>query len=199
VIVRAVLAAVAVAGVCGACAGAHEVGEPAALPYPLPSYSGPIVTLSSPPSVVLPVAPSPRGGLIPVPAPPSLCLVKVSVPDKTLGFAFDSTVVSASGRAAVTSYVKEAVRENSGLRVTGVTVVGHTSIDAKGQEAYDQALSGRRAEAVAAALRSVSGLGPVTPSGVGEGDPLFPNDSAAHRQANRRSVVSIAFTGCQES
>lgn len=78
-----------------------------------------------------------------------------------------------------------------------VTVVGHT--DAKGDDAYNDSLSRRRADAVAAWLRArpeLAGRG-FTPEGRGEREPVAPNaapdggDDPAGRARNRRVEVVI--------
>jgi outer membrane protein OmpA-like peptidoglycan-associated protein len=78
-----------------------------------------------------------------------------------------------------------------------VKVDGHT--DSRGAPEYNQRLSERRAEAVAAAL-AARGIDPgrLDPSGFGETRPLAPNqrvdgaDDPAGRQRNRRVEVVVA-------
>lgn len=68
---------------------------------------------------------------------------------------------------------------------------GHT--DAKGDAAYNQRLSQRRAEAVKAWLVAREGIAAerLTTSGLGEGRPMASNDDEAGRQRNRRVEVII--------
>lgn len=75
-----------------------------------------------------------------------------------------------------------------------VQVIGHT--DDTGTAAYALDLSERQAQAVAEALRA----GGVPASrlrswGLGDTDPVAPNDSPRNRSLNRRVVVSAAPTG----
>lgn len=78
-----------------------------------------------------------------------------------------------------------------------VAVTGHT--DAKGEDAYNLALSRRRAGAVADWLRGQPGLGErrFDPTGRGAAEPVAPNTTAAGaddptgRARNRRVVVEI--------
>jgi outer membrane protein OmpA-like peptidoglycan-associated protein len=72
-------------------------------------------------------------------------------------------------------------------------VVGHT--DSQGSDAYNDDLSRRRAEAVAAVLRPELAGGPeldLAVEGRGEREPVADNSTDEGRQANRR--VSVTFT-----
>jgi outer membrane protein OmpA-like peptidoglycan-associated protein len=80
------------------------------------------------------------------------------------------------------------LNENSDMRVI---VEGHT--DSQGSDAYNEALSQRRAEAVAQALAIRNVVGDrVHAMGRGEGYPVASNATAAGRQQNRR--VEIVFS-----
>ena len=78
-----------------------------------------------------------------------------------------------------------------------VTITGHT--DSKGDDAYNQTLSQRRAQAVATWLRQQTGLGrrPFFVVGKGEAAPVTPNaqpdgsDNPEGRARNRRVEVDI--------
>jgi OmpA family len=74
---------------------------------------------------------------------------------------------------------------------THILIEGHT--DSRGSEDYNEALSARRAQAVAAALIS-RGVSPeaVQTRGLGKSYPVATNDTAAGRQQNRR--VEIVFS-----
>ncbi|HSE52217.1 MAG TPA: OmpA family protein, partial [Gemmatimonadales bacterium] len=69
-------------------------------------------------------------------------------------------------------------------------ILGHT--DQLGSAPYNQELSERRAGAAATYLagQGVSGLRMAT-RGLGETEPVAPNETEAGRQANRRVEVSI--------
>jgi OOP family OmpA-OmpF porin len=108
-------------------------------------------------------------------------------------FRFDKAAVGPRARsriAEVTARIGQADPQS-------ISIDGYT--DAKGSGAYNLALSRRRAEAVAAALRR--GLGSATPRlvvrGHGEADPVAANtrrngaDNPAGRARNRR--VTIVF------
>ena len=71
-----------------------------------------------------------------------------------------------------------------------VTVTGHT--DNTGSAGYNQALSERRAQSVAAVLRSggVSGTR-LNVVGAGENQPIATNQTAAGRAQNRRVDITI--------
>jgi outer membrane protein OmpA-like peptidoglycan-associated protein len=72
-----------------------------------------------------------------------------------------------------------------------VAIEGHT--DSVGGDAYNLALSDKRAEAVRNALlsRGIAGMR-VTAKGMGESAPVASNDTAAGRQRNRRVEIIIA-------
>ena len=72
-----------------------------------------------------------------------------------------------------------------------IEVDGYT--DALGPPTYNQRLSLRRAQAIADALAAITGIPRerFTARGHGESDPVADNDTAAHRQLNRRVVVRL--------
>ncbi len=75
-----------------------------------------------------------------------------------------------------------------------IQVNGHT--DSKGEDAYNQDLSERRAAAVVAALKADGLKAPMTPQGFGETQPVAPNakggkDNPGGRQLNRRVELVI--------
>ncbi|MDR9753559.1 OmpA family protein [Pseudomonas sp. SZMC_28357] len=74
--------------------------------------------------------------------------------------------------------------------VVSIKVIGHT--DSQGTEAYNQALSERRASSVAAYLLQ-QGLAPskLTSEGRGESQPLADNDTEEGRAENRRVELHI--------
>ncbi len=68
---------------------------------------------------------------------------------------------------------------------TNIEIIGHT--DSKGTDAYNQALSERRANSVASYLRS-QGISTtrLTAKGMGESDPVASNDTEEGQSQNRR-------------
>ncbi|MCP5146035.1 MAG: OmpA family protein [Gammaproteobacteria bacterium] len=96
-------------------------------------------------------------------------------------FGYDSAALTDDARSTLNQAVM-LLRENSGLRVR---VEGHT--DSRGSDAYNLALSQRRAQAVVDYLTSqgISGSRMVA-EGFGESRPVAPNDSAANMARNRR-------------
>ena len=78
---------------------------------------------------------------------------------------------------------------------TKAALVGHT--DSRGTDAYNQALSERRANAVRDYMINTTGVNPdrVTAEGKGESEPKVANDSEEDMQRNRR--VSATFSGSQ--
>lgn len=101
-------------------------------------------------------------------------------------FATDSADLNA-GFFEVLNSVSLVVNE---FNQTVIEVAGHT--DSTGAEAYNQQLSERRANAVAAYLRTRSVLADrVITVGMGEGRPVASNDTDAGRQQNRRVELTL--------
>jgi len=73
--------------------------------------------------------------------------------------------------------------------ITVMYVTGHT--DSRGSEAYNQALSERRAATVAAYLQAAYSDVKITSQGLGETVPRETNSTAEGRQANRRVEVQV--------
>ncbi len=103
-------------------------------------------------------------------------------------FVVDKADVSAKGKASL----QKAAAELKRLGAKGtVTVTGHT--DSDGDDAYNLALSKRRAEAVVAVLQPMLGSGiTLRAEGKGETEPVASNDSKAGKALNRR--VSLSFS-----
>ena len=77
-----------------------------------------------------------------------------------------------------------------GAKVSEINVTGHT--DSRGSDAYNQALSERRAASVKTYMESQGIDGAIIhTSGMGESAPVASNDTDAGRQANRRVEISI--------
>jgi outer membrane protein OmpA-like peptidoglycan-associated protein len=73
---------------------------------------------------------------------------------------------------------------------TVVEVAGHT--DSTGTDAYNQALSERRAGSVASYLQSQGVMAQrIITVGMGESRPIADNSSAVGRQANRRVEITM--------
>ena len=106
--------------------------------------------------------------------------------DSGILFDFDSSSLRNEARANLAD-LAASLAEYGG---TSVLVVGHT--DGVGADAYNQALSERRANAARAYLLS-QGLSPdrVEAVGMGESEPVADNESEAGRQENRRVEVAI--------
>ncbi|MEZ5615301.1 MAG: OmpA family protein [Rhodocyclaceae bacterium] len=102
-----------------------------------------------------------------------------------INFDFDSaTIRPESGRLLETLA--------AGLRASAasaITVIGHTS--SEGSDAYNDTLSRRRAEAVAAAIAERGiGAGRVSAKGRGEKQPIADNVTEAGRSLNRRVEIA---------
>jgi outer membrane protein OmpA-like peptidoglycan-associated protein len=195
---KAALGVLAVLGsaACSSAPAHYDYKVPATRPIAASNGpAAPLATLSASPALRLPRLPPLPLGLVAVPAP-SPCLLAAQVPDRTLGFRFNSADISASGRSTLKSFVAVVVKHNRELTLRRVHAEGYTSTDSPGARAYDKRLSDQRAAAVAAILRTVLPRVAVSEHGSGESDPLYPNDTAAHRAANRRTVVTFTFSGC---
>lgn len=102
-------------------------------------------------------------------------------------FAVDKSTLTPRAGAVIAAAAKQL---NAGAKGGAVTVIGYT--DGDGSNSYNQTLSVKRAEAVAAALRKQV-TAPVTlkTSGRGEFDPVASNKSDKGKALNRR--VSVTF------
>ena len=102
-----------------------------------------------------------------------------------LGFDFDSAELHADDIAILDRLSQ--VLENLGY--VHANIVGHT--DSQGEEAYNQALSERRAQVVTDYFVNTKGLNKdmFTPIGRGETQPAADNGSEAGRAENRRIVL----------
>ena len=103
-------------------------------------------------------------------------------------FAKNSATLTAKGTATVASAAAQIKAREAG---TALTVTGHA--DSDDSDAYNLALSERRAKAVAAALTKALGSGyTITAVGKGESEPIASNATPAGKAKNRR--VSITYT-----
>ena len=109
---------------------------------------------------------------------------KISVGDVNFDFDRASLKDSAMG---VLNAAAEQIKSHS-TSVKGVTVTGYT--DSTGPEAYNQALSERRANSVKSYLEG-KGVSNITAVGRGEANPVGDNATRAGRAANRRVEVDV--------
>ena len=117
--------------------------------------------------------------------------IKVTLPERMVNFAFDSSELSVDSRANLDK-LSEVLINNPD---TNINVYGHT--DSKGTEEYNKALSDRRAAAVKNYLvaKGVASSRLFT-MGMGESDPKSTNATDAGRADNRR--VEFAITANEE-
>jgi len=103
-------------------------------------------------------------------------------------FDFDRSVLKDQGKAELRNLGAE-IRAK-GMSVGDINVTGYT--DSVGSDAYNQALSVRRAAAVKAFLVSEGiDAGIIDVMGKGESDPVASNDTAAGRAENRRVEIEV--------
>ncbi|NQX88309.1 MAG: OmpA family protein [Halioglobus sp.] len=103
-------------------------------------------------------------------------------------FDFDKSVLKESGKDELAAINQ--VINSQGLRVKDIDLIGHT--DSIGTEAYNQALSERRAKAVYDYLVSRGANASIIDvMGVGEADPAASNATAEGRALNRRVEVRV--------
>jgi OOP family OmpA-OmpF porin len=155
-----------------ACDGALK---PAAAPVAAPAPA---------PAAAPAAAPAPKPAPVPV-APTS---EKVTFAADAF-FDFDKAVLKPEGKAKL----DEIVSQISGINLEVVIAVGHT--DSVGSDAYNQALSLRRSEAVKAYLTG-KGLDAnrVYTEGKGEKQPVSDNSTKDGRAKNRRVEIEVVGT-----
>ena len=118
------------------------------------------------------------------------CGFVITLNDKVL-FDFDKAEIRADA-AEVLDTLAAALKPLPD--VTGMEIRGHT--DAKGSDDYNQGLSERRANAVLAALRERGAAAQASARGLGETQPVAPNevggkDNPGGRQLNRRVEIFV--------
>jgi OOP family OmpA-OmpF porin len=154
----------------------YKFGRPAAQPVYV-----------APPAPAVVEAPAPMPAPAPAPAPVPVS-EKVSFAAEAL-FDFDKSVIKAEGRSALDDLLTKLQGMNTEVMVT----VGHT--DSVGSDAYNQALSMRRAEAVKAYIVSKGiDASRVYTEGKGESQPVADNTTAEGRAKNRRVTVEVVGT-----
>ena len=133
-------------------------------------------------------APAPRASAPAAPAPAPAAASKVTYAADTF-FDFDKSVLKAEGKAKL----EDLVVKVKGISLEVIIGVGHT--DSVGNDAYNQKLSVRRAEAVKAFLVS-KGIekNRVYTEGKGEKQPVADNKTAEGRAKNRRVEIEVVGT-----
>lgn len=109
---------------------------------------------------------------------------KITVGD--VNFDFDRATLKDSAESILNSAADQIKRNSSSVK--GVMVTGYT--DSTGPEAYNQALSERRAKAVKGYLEG-KGVSNITAVGKGEANPVGDNATRAGRAANRRVEIDV--------
>ncbi len=132
-------------------------------------------------------APAPRAAA-PAPAPQPPAATKVTYAADAF-FDFNKAVIKPEGKAKLDDLVDKV----KGVNLEVIIAVGHT--DAVGADAYNQALSVKRAESVKAYLVS-KGIekNRVYTEGKGEKQPVADNKTAEGRAKNRRVEIEVVGT-----
>jgi len=103
-----------------------------------------------------------------------------------VNFDFDRATLKSSADSILNSAADQIKRNSAAVK--GVSVTGYT--DTTGPEAYNQALSERRANAVKGFLEG-KGVTGITATGAGESNPVGDNGTRAGRAANRRVEIDV--------
>jgi OOP family OmpA-OmpF porin len=147
-----------------------------------------------PPAPKPAAAPPPPAAPAPVPVAPAPKPAPKPVTEKVTYAAdvfvdFDKSVLKPEGKARL----DDLVAKLGGTTLEVIIAIGHT--DAIGGDAYNQALSVRRAEAVKAYLVS-KGIEPnrIYTEGKGKKQPIASNATDAGRAKNRRTEIEIVGT-----
>ena len=148
-----------------------------------PGCDGAIVPVVAPAPAPVVVAPAPA----PAPAP-AAAATKITYAADAF-FDFDKSVLKPAGKAKLDDLVSKI----AGINLEVIVAVGHT--DSIGSDAYNQKLSGRRAEAVKAYLVS-KGIekNRVYTEGKGEKQPVADNKTKEGRAKNRRVEIEVVGT-----
>jgi OOP family OmpA-OmpF porin len=159
----------------------QEAPPPAPAPAPTPAPA-PAPAAKPAPAAPAPAAPKPA------PAAPKPVAEKVTFAADVL-FDFDKSVIKPDGR----SKLDDLANKMRSINLEVVIAIGHA--DAIGSDAYNQALSVRRAEAVKAYLVSKGLEGNrVYTEGKGEKQPVADNKTADGRAKNRRTEIEVIGT-----
>jgi OOP family OmpA-OmpF porin len=131
-----------------------------------------------------PPAPAPVVRKQPAPAPPPPTQQRLVL--RGVNFATNSAAIDPAS-AVVLDVAAEQLVARKGVRVV---VEGHT--DSTGSDAYNQALSQRRADSVLEYLvRKGVPAGRLSARGFGESNPIASNDTAEGRALNRRVALEV--------
>lgn len=124
--------------------------------------------------------------VVPTPAPAPKAVSQAVSLSGDANFATDSAELKAEGKAALDLFVSRAKE----LNVSGISVVGHA--DSRGDAAYNQGLSERRAISVQSYLEGKGIDGSlISASGEGENSPIASNDTKEGRAQNRRVDITV--------
>lgn len=106
--------------------------------------------------------------------------------DSGLLFDFDSDRI----RPAAAANLNELAKSLNKFGSSNIMIVGHT--DSRGDDAYNMALSQRRANSASAYLQAQGvPASRITTAGRGESEPVASNDTEAGMQQNRRVEIAI--------
>jgi OmpA-OmpF porin, OOP family len=174
--------------------GACVVTSGAVLPECAGVRAAPAATPARPSAPAAPAAPAePAAPAAPAPAarPAPASVRQAVVIQADALFDFDKSVLRPDGRKSI----DDALAKLRGVDLELVIATGHT--DSRGTDAYNQALSERRAATVKEYLVS-KGIpaSKITTIGKGESQPVATNKTDEGRQKNRR--VDIEFKGVRQ-
>lgn len=112
--------------------------------------------------------------------------IKITMNESMVNFDFDSSKLGSAARTNLDKLAK-VLKNNPD---TNVNIYGHT--DSTGRDVYNQSLSERRAKSVRDYLVA-KGIASsrLTPTGLGETEPVASNDTDAGRAKNRRVEFAI--------
>ena len=180
-VVRSLFALIAVAGVAVVLSGCASSGKsPLACVPIICSFVDERPKPAPPPPAPPPVAKKPA------PAPPPAPPVQERLVLRGVNFATNSAEID-PGSAVVLDVAADQLRGRSGVNVA---IEGHT--DSTGSDAYNQALSQRRADSVRSYLvRKGVPAERLTARGFGESNPVASNDTADGRALNRRVELQV--------
>ena len=168
------------------CDGAIVAPRPVPVAAPAPAPAPAPVARPAPAPAPAPAVVAPAPAPAPAPQPPAATKVTYAA---DAFFDFDKSVLKPEGKAKLDDLVGKV----KGINLEVVIAVGHT--DSVGSDAYNQALSVRRSEAVKAYLVS-KGIekNRVYTEGKGEKQPVADNKTTEGRAKNRRVEIEVVGT-----